>query len=144
MKKKKMLFIISVIVALNFLVILLCLLIIFLTPFGVYNARELFGCLCADSKAVLIVSPDHYWHIYCYCSDHHNNDVEHTECFSGTWEKKGNYYDFKFDVPYETSLCKVRICWGGLKWYLESDTQTIEKESTTAFFFQKIGIMIDN
>lgn len=53
-------------------------------PSGIYNVRELFGCMCSDSKAILVVTPNHHWYSIMYHStpENHEDDWE-----SGTWER---------------------------------------------------------
>ena len=53
-------------------------------PSGIYNVRETFGCMCADSKAILVVTPNHHWYSIMYHSTPENHE---DELLYGTWER---------------------------------------------------------
>ena len=98
-------------------------------PAGMYDA-PFFRCLCSDSKAVLVVTPNHSWYAICYHSTPKNREIE---LDFGTWDRnpETGFLEFRFNgelgsTPY-TAVFYGRSYWGRMKWYLVGNTQEIQE-----------------
>ncbi len=94
-------------------------------PSGIYDVRELFGCMCSDSKAILVVTPNHHWYSIAYHSTPENHE---DELLYGTWERNPDtgLVEFTYeDKQLGTSVFAARSFWGRLILYLDNDVERI-------------------
>lgn len=94
-------------------------------PSGIYNVRELFGCMCADSKAILVVTPNYHWYSIGYHSTPENHE---DELLYGTWERNPDtgLVEFTYkDKKLGTSVFVARSFLGRLILYMSNDVEQI-------------------
>ncbi len=92
-------------------------------PSGIYNVRESFGCMCADSKAILIVTPNHHWYSIMYHSTPENHE---DELLYGTWERNPDtgLVEFTYeDKQLGTSVFAAKSFRGRLILYMSKDVE---------------------
>ena len=92
-------------------------------PSGIYNVRESFGCMCADSKAILVVTPNHHWYSIMYHSTPENHE---DELFYGTWKRNPDtgLVEFTYeDKQLGTSVFAAKSFRGRLILYMSNDVE---------------------
>ena len=106
-------------------------------PTGIYNARILFGCMCEDSKAILVVTPNHHWYSIMYHSTPENHE---DELLYGTWERNPDtgLLKFAYETKHGTSAFYARCYRGRLKWYVDNNPERIlETPNGNACYFPR-------
>ncbi len=94
-------------------------------PSGIYNVRESFGCMCADSKAILVVTPNHHWYSIGYHSTPENHE---DELLYGTWERNPDtgLVEFTYeDKQFGTIVFAAKSFRGRLILYMDNDVEKI-------------------
>ena len=92
-------------------------------PTGIYNARLFFGCMCADSKAILVVTPNHHW---CSIAYHSTPENHEDELLYGTWERNPDtgLVEFTYeDKQLGTIVFAAKSFRGRLILYLSNDVE---------------------
>lgn len=105
-------------------------------PSGIYNVRESFGCMCADSKAILVVTPNHHWYSIGYHSTPENHE---DDLLYGTWEWNPDtgLVEFSYeDKQLGTSVFAAKSFRGRLILYMSNDVE--QNRYSPAFYSSRL------
>ena len=105
-------------------------------PSGIYNVRETFGCMCADSKAILVVTPNHHWYSIGYHSAPENHE---DELLYGTWDRNPDtgLVEFTYeDKQLGTSVFAAKSFRGRLILYMSNEVE--QNRYSPAFYSPRL------